>query len=57
MAECEVVLRRVTFETSDGSIFSGELNIQNFQRLADFFRGANDKFVPPVSEEGSLERW
>jgi hypothetical protein len=56
MAEWDVVLKRVTVKVSDGSVFTGEVNIRNFQRLSDFFRGADDRFVLLVSEEGQSRR-
>ncbi len=56
MAEWAVKPRRVAIKMSDGSLFTGELNIRNFQRLSDFFKGADDKFVLVVPEEGQSQR-
>jgi hypothetical protein len=56
MAEWDVNLKRVTVKMSDGSVFTGEVNIRNFQRLSDFFRGVNDQFVLLVSEESQSRR-
>jgi hypothetical protein len=56
MAEWEVNLKRVTVKMSDGSVFSGEVNIRSYQRLSDFFRGVTDQFVLLVSEEGQSRR-
>jgi hypothetical protein len=52
MAEWAVNPERVTIKMSDGSVFAGAVNIRNFQRLADFFRAADDQFVLLASEEG-----
>jgi hypothetical protein len=54
--EWEVNFKRVTIKMSDGSVFTGKMNIRNFQRLSDFFRGADDRFVVVVSDEDQPQR-
>ena len=49
--EWEVHFRRVTVKMSDGSSFTGKVNIRTFQRLSDFFRTADDRFIVLLSEE------
>jgi hypothetical protein len=56
MAEWEVNYKRVTIKMSDGSVFTGEVNIRAFQRVSDFFRSADDQFVVLVSEEVQSRR-
>ncbi len=54
--EWEVNYRHVTIKMSDGSLFSGKVNIRLFQRLSDFFRSADDRFVVLVVDEDHNER-
>ena len=54
--EWEVNFKRVTIKMSDGSVFTGKMNIRNFQRLSDFFRGTDDGFVVVVSDEDQPQR-
>ena len=54
--EWEVHFRRVTVKMSDGSAFTGRVNIRTFQRLSDFFRTADDRFIVLLADEGQPER-
>jgi hypothetical protein len=54
--EWEVHFRRVTVKMSDGSAFTGKVNIRTFQRLSDFFRTADDRFIVLLSEGEQPQR-
>jgi len=41
---------------SDGSAFTGKVNIRTFQRLSDFFRTADDRFIVLLSEGEQPQR-
>ncbi len=41
---------------SDGSAFTGKVNIRAFQRLSDFFRAVDDRFIVLLSEEAQAPR-
>jgi hypothetical protein len=56
MADYDVNFKRVTVKMSDGSVFSGEVNIRTFRRLSDFFKGADDNFVLLVSGDDQGRR-
>jgi hypothetical protein len=47
----EVNFKRITVKMSDGSVFGGRVNIRGFQRLSDFLRGTDDRFVVVLSED------
>jgi len=49
-SEWEVNFKRINVKMSDGSVFSGKVNIRGFQRLSDFLRGTDDRFVVILSE-------
>ena len=52
----QVNYRQVTVKMSDGLLYSGRLNIRNFQRLSDFFRHAEDQFLLVISEPAESEK-
>jgi hypothetical protein len=52
MGEWEVNLKEVTVKMSDGTMFTGKINIRNFPRLSDFLRITTDPFIVIVSNEG-----
>ena len=52
MGEWEVNLKEVTVKMSDGTVFTGKINIRNFPRLSDFLRITTDPFLVIVSNEG-----
>ena len=52
----QVNYRQVTVKMSDGLLYSGRLNIRNFQRLSDFFRHAEDQFLLVLSEPDESEK-
>ena len=54
--EWEVNFKRVTIKMSDGSVFTGKVNIRNFQTLCDFFRGTDDRFVVVVSDQDQPQK-
>lgn len=54
--EWEVHFRRVTVKMSDGSAFTGKVNIRTFQRLSDFFRTVDDRFIVLLSEGEQPQR-
>ncbi len=54
--EWEVNFKRVMIKMSDGSLFSGKVNIRLFQRLSDFFRSADDRFIVVVADQEQPER-
>ena len=56
MTEWEVNFQRVTVKMSDGSMFTGTVNTRNYQRLSDFFKGADDRFIIIVPEDGENGR-
>jgi hypothetical protein len=47
----EVNFKRITVKMSDSSVFGGKVNIRGFQRLSDFLRGTDDKFIVILSED------
>jgi hypothetical protein len=53
MGEWEVNFAEVTVKMSDGTLFTGKVNIRNFQRLSDFLKSATDPFIVIVSDEGT----
>jgi hypothetical protein len=54
--EWEVNFKSVTVKMSDGSLFTGKVNIRVFQRLSDFFRNADDRFIVLVLDQDQTER-
>ena len=54
--EWEINFKRVTVKMSDGSLFSGKVNIRLFQRLSDFFRSVDDRFIVLVLDQDQKER-
>ena len=54
--EWEVNFKRVIIKMSDGSLFSGKVNIRLYQRLSDFFRSADDRFVVLTLDQDQPER-
>jgi len=48
----EINYKRVTVKMSDGLLYSGKVNIRNFQRLSDFFRQTEDHFLVVISDSG-----
>ncbi len=54
--EWEVNFQRVTIKTSDGSLFSGRLNIKGFERLSDFLRHTDEQFIGLVVDEEEKQR-
>ena len=55
-AEWEVNFKRINVKMSDGSVFSGKVNIRGFQRLSDFLRGTDDRFVVILSEVDQAQK-
>ena len=47
----DVNFKKVTIKMSDGSVFGGKVNIRNFQRLSDYLRATDDRFVVILGEE------
>lgn len=47
----EVNFKRVTIKMSDGSVFGGKVNIRSFQRLSDYLRATDDRFIVILAEE------
>ena len=54
--EWEVNFKRITVKMSDGSIFSGKVNIRGFQRLSDYLRTTDDRFLVILSEEENSQK-
>jgi len=44
-AAWEVNFKNVTLKMSDGSVFGGRVNIRGSQRLSDYLRVTDDRFV------------
>ena len=47
----DVNFKKVTVKMSDGTVFGGKVNIRNFQRLSDYLRATDDRFVVILGEE------
>ncbi|MFH2011269.1 MAG: hypothetical protein ABIJ37_00975 [Pseudomonadota bacterium] len=45
MDRWDINFQQVTVKMSDGSMFTGNVNIRNYKRLSDFFKGAEDRFI------------
>jgi hypothetical protein len=43
--------KHVTIKMSDGSVFGGKVNIRSFQRLSDYLRATDDRFIVILAEE------
>jgi hypothetical protein len=56
MTDWEVNFQNVKVKMSDGSVFTGKVNTRNFQRLSDFFRGAEDRFIVITPDEEQPSR-
>jgi predicted P-loop ATPase len=54
--EWEVNFKRITVKMSDGSVFTGKVNIRGFQRLSDYLRTTDDRFLVILSEDGQLQK-
>jgi len=54
--EWEINFKRVTVKMSDGSIFAGKVNIRGFQRLSDYLRTTDDRFLVILSEEDQPQK-
>ena len=51
----EVNYKTVTVKMSDGVVYSGKVNIRSFQRLSDFFRQAEDRFLVVILDHESSD--
>lgn len=49
----EVNYKNVTVKTIDGSMITGKVNIQNFQRLSDMLKHSMDNYLTIASEKGA----
>lgn len=47
----DVNFKKVTVKMYDGTVFGGKVNIRNFQRLSDYLRATDDRFVVILGEE------
>jgi len=52
----QVNYKQVTVKMSDGLLYKGKLNTRNFQRLSDFFRHTDDRFLVMISESNESEK-
>lgn len=43
--------RNIKVKTSDGAMFTGKINITVFQRLSDYLKSSDDKFIAIFTEE------
>jgi hypothetical protein len=51
----EVNYKNITVKTIDGSMITGKVNIQNFQRLSDMLKHSMEKYLTITSEKGAYE--
>ncbi len=49
--EWEVNFNRVTVKMTDGSLFSGKVNIRGFERLSDFLRNTDENFIVLIVDQ------
>ena len=54
--EWEINFKRITVKMSDSSVFSGKVNIRGFQRLSDYLRTTDDRFLVILSEEDQPQK-
>lgn len=53
----EVNFKQVTIKMSDGSVFAGKVNVRgNFQRLSEYFRQTDDRFIVILADEEQRKR-
>ena len=53
----DVNFKKVTIKMSDGSIFTGKVNVRNnFQRLSEFLRMTDDRFIVILADEEQRQR-
>jgi hypothetical protein len=48
--------RSATVKMVDGSTFSGKINIRNYNRLSDFVKSVDERFIIMVSETDHDEK-
>ena len=51
LPEWEVNFNRVTVKMTDGSLFSGKVNIRGFERLSDFLRNTDENFIVLIVDQ------
>ncbi|MFH2011270.1 MAG: hypothetical protein ABIJ37_00980 [Pseudomonadota bacterium] len=51
MEHWDINFQHVTVKMTDGSIFTGKVNIRNYKRLSNFFKGAEDRFIVLIPDE------
>lgn len=56
MTNWDVNFHNVTVKMSDGSVFAGKVNIRNYQRLSDFFKNADERFIVVIPDEEHQQR-
>lgn len=49
--EWDVNFKQVTVKMSDGSVFGGRVNIRGSQRLSDYLRVTDDRFIVILPED------